>query len=410
MILVGDWAPEQHPVELNTSFSGLFLGNLEAPILESGCQYAPSLKAGPNLSTLYLPQTGLEFAFSLANNHIMDYADSGLSTTIQALHQRGMKFGGAGDDIHAARQPLILDDGGISVGVICCCEAQFGVARAKSPGVAAYGPWVYRAIRALREEGLRVIVSVHLGVEDSPWPYPHQQELYRSYIDAGATVVHGHHAHVPQGYEEYGNGLILYGAGNFAVNPEKWHTYPNGLWSLGVEIDMSTERVSWRLLPFEVRHHPGVNGIRIEESNTIERNAHLDYLGKCTLPLSDVQLLNSFWHEVALRVYHHHAAGYMRFTESPPIAATRPVGRRIGLRRGLAMVRQALLNRLPAPTPPLQVTQYDYLLWHVMIACESHRQVLATALGILGGEIVDLRTSETKELADVMMPWSVDTP
>jgi len=49
---------------------------------------------------------------------------------------------------------------------------------------------------------------------------------------------------------------------------------------------------------------------------------------------------------------------------------------------------------------------YDYMLWYHMIACESHRQMLATALGLLGGEIKDLRTEETRILADEMMPWS----
>ena len=31
----------------------------------------------------------------------------------------------------------------------------------------------------------------------------------------------------------------------------------------------------------------------------------------------------------------------------------------------------------------------------------------ATALGILSGEIEDLRTKQTSKLADKMMPWSV---
>ena len=52
-------------------------------------------------------------------------------------------------------------------------------------------------------------------------------------------------------------------------------------------------------------------------------------------------------------------------------------------------------------------SQWDYLLWHHMFSCESHRDSLATALGILGGELEDMRTEQTRYLADKMMPWSV---
>lgn len=48
-------------------------------------------------------------------------------------------------------------------------------------------------------------------------------------------------------------------------------------------------------------------------------------------------------------------------------------------------------------------TKEDYLLWHHVFACESHRQMMSTALGILGGEIEDIRTEETKRLVNEMM-------
>ena len=38
----------------------------------------------------------------------------------------------------------------------------------------------------------------------------------RAAIDAGARLVIGHHAHILQGVEFYGTGVIVYGLGNFA--------------------------------------------------------------------------------------------------------------------------------------------------------------------------------------------------
>lgn len=45
---------------------------------------------------------------------------------------------------------------------------------------------------------------------------------------------------------------------------------------------------------------------------------------------------------------------------------------------------------------------------HPLFACESHRDSIATALGVLSGELEDMRTDETRALADEMMSWSMD--
>ena len=41
-----------------------------------------------------------------------------------------------------------------------------------------------------------------------------------------------------------------------------------------------------------------------------------------------------------------------------------------------------------------------------MFACDSHRDSITTALGLLSGELQDIRTLESKEIVDKMMPWS----
>ena len=42
-------------------------------------------------------------------------------------------------------------------------------------------------------------------------------EFAHAVIDAGADIVHGHHSHIPQGYERYNGGFICYGLGNLLV-------------------------------------------------------------------------------------------------------------------------------------------------------------------------------------------------
>jgi len=395
MKVVGDWAPGTKYIEV-TIRGDLVLANLEGPVLPNSHPFIAAPKAGPSIYSCELPSDTANCIFSLANNHTMDYGLPGFEATLTSLNQRNIKFCGAGKNIQEARLPLIVQNNDVTIGIISCCEAQFGVATRSTAGVAEFGPWIYRAIGDLSETVDAVIVSVHAGVEDSPWQSPYIRDLYRSFVDAGATVVHGHHAHIPQGYEKYRNGVIFYGMGNFAVDPDKWKNYPNGMWSLGADIDFSSPSLQWRPITYEIRHKPGSDRILIEESSREGFEHHTRYLEICNHPLSDEVLFNALWQEVALRAYYACGGKYMNF-----IGSSDP-GRFGSIKEGLSKIRKAVIMRNANTHPDTQ----RLLLYYVMIACESHRQMLITALGVLSGEIADLRTNETCRLADEMMPWS----
>lgn len=396
MILVGDYAPGNKLV-VETLEGEIVLCNLEVPVLPHHHSLPTRPKAGPNLFSERLPVGKSQFVFTLANNHIMDYGLQGLLSTKALLMNYGIKFCGAGVNVIEARKPLILMENKVRIGIISCCEAQFGVARDNQPGVAEIGPWLYRQISELINIVDKVIVSVHAAIEDSPWPSPFIREFYHSLIDVGVDVVHGHHSHVPQGYESYRNGVILYGMGNFAVDPEKWEDYPNGLWSLGLRLDFSDKPLVLSPFTLEIKHKPGSDKISIVESNLEEQLNHKHYLDLCNLPFTNTEILESLWHEVALRSYYHYGANYMGFTL--PLNDDRW----IQFIKGLSCFKKAIVNKRPLYSYP---KKNNYLLWYHMISCESHRQMLVTALGILSGEIIDLRTIETGRMADEMMPWS----
>lgn len=394
MLIVGDWVPGKKSVDLALNSSSI-LSNLEGPIFSSDHVFLPMQKVGPSLFSNSLPKKECPFIFSLANNHFMDYGISGLEHSVTILDQKGFKFCGAGRDVFDARSPILVEEDNIKIGIIACCETQFGVARNNQAGVAEFGPWVYQTIRNLCKTVDAVIVSVHASVEDSPWPSPYIRELCKSFIDAGAKVVHGHHSHVPQGYERYCDGVIFFGMGNFAVDPDKWHDYPNGLWSLAAEIDLSIKPLRVRPFTLEIRHLSGSDKVLIEESSDEEFESHRQYLEICNLPLADDSLFESLWQEVSLRIYHRYGANYMNFYN--PLHNS---GRCIQTRTGLSMIKRALLSKF---TPSYRPSKHNYLVWYHMIACESHRQMLTTALGILGGEIEDMRTEKSQQLVDQMI-------
>ena len=63
-----------------------------------------------------------------------------------------------------------------------------------------------------------IVVSMHAGVEYARAPHPRQMEFARAAIDAGASVVAGHHPHVTQPWEHRGSGLIFYSLGNLVFD------------------------------------------------------------------------------------------------------------------------------------------------------------------------------------------------
>ena len=63
-----------------------------------------------------------------------------------------------------------------------------------------------------------IIVSMHAGVEYSPKSNAQQVAFARAAIDAGASVVVGHHPHVTQPWERYGQGVIFYSLGNLVFD------------------------------------------------------------------------------------------------------------------------------------------------------------------------------------------------
>jgi len=58
-------------------------------------------------------------------------------------------------------------------------------------------------------------VLCHWGYEYEQFPLPAHRRLAHALIDAGATVVIGHHPHVIQGIEYYKGKMIAYSLGNF---------------------------------------------------------------------------------------------------------------------------------------------------------------------------------------------------
>jgi len=163
---------------------------------------------------------------TLANNHALDYGPEALLDTLDHLASAGIAAVGAGPALDEARRPVILDAAGLRVAVVGATDhpADFAAGPAR-PGVAyadlAAGvpEWLLAAVRDAAAHADAVLVTPHWGPNMTRAPVPHVRRAAAALVEAGATLVAGHSAHLPHGV----GGRVLYDLGDFlddyAVDP-----------------------------------------------------------------------------------------------------------------------------------------------------------------------------------------------
>ncbi|HXG48223.1 MAG TPA: CapA family protein [Methylomirabilota bacterium] len=200
--------------------------NLEGPIGRAG---TPRAGRGAVLwneeSVLELLDRCRPCVVSLANNHTMDFGEPGLERTLRLLSKHGIDAVGAGADAAAANAGRRVQMKGSWVTFFSWTTDEPAVgsvlARAAEAGCGSFLD-LERAeaqVRAARAAGDFVCVLLHWGREFFEYPSPEQRHVARRLVGAGAGLIVGHHAHVLQGVERHGTGLILYGVGNFFAPP-----------------------------------------------------------------------------------------------------------------------------------------------------------------------------------------------
>lgn len=206
--------------------SNLVIGNLESPLVSCG-DPAPgkcTLHGDPGWAEL-MKDAGITLV-GLANNHMMDYGDAGLFSTMRALDSVGINYVGAGGDIEGACAPLFLDIKEKRLAFLARTSVIVtspSYAGAKQAGVALLDiEETKQKLKMCKNQSDIVILLVHWGLENYSYPSPNQRQMAEELIDAGADVILGHHPHVLQGMEQISNGMVAYSLGNFLFDEFEW--------------------------------------------------------------------------------------------------------------------------------------------------------------------------------------------
>lgn len=208
----------------------------------------------------------------LANNHVLDWGYAGLEETLESLDKAKLKTVGAGHDLEQAHAPVIFtmaEKGRVIVFALASDSSgvpSAWAARHNRAGVNFIDEfssesvrWIASQVRALKQPGDIVVLSIHWG---SNWGYAvpdEQQEFAHRLIDeAGVDVIHGHSSHHPRPIEVYRSKLILYGCGDFINDYEGIGGYEVFRGDLSLmyfpDIDAADGHLtSLQMVPFQMR-------------------------------------------------------------------------------------------------------------------------------------------------------------
>ncbi|MCT8973697.1 CapA family protein [Microbaculum marinisediminis] len=169
----------------------------------------------------------------LANNHVLDFETEGLLETLSLLDSAGIPHAGAGRTRDEAERAAFVDVKGLRVALFAATDNEPDFAATdEAPGTKHVDPYrdepvwpTPRDIEAARSDGADLVVaSLHLGPNMVLQPSPPLRGYKQRLCESGVDIVHGHSAHVFQGVERRGNGLILHDTGDYlddyAVDPQ----------------------------------------------------------------------------------------------------------------------------------------------------------------------------------------------
>lgn len=223
-------------------------------------------------------------AVCLANNHIMDFGEDGLRDTMRELDRMGIPYFGAGD-FDDCNNPLVLDVGGVSVGLLgyVCPTTHPIFAAADKPGVVPPDiDRISRDVARARVAGASaIVVSIHWGDEEVSYPKLEDIRLARDISRLGVDLLIGHHAHCRQPWGELGEMKVFFGIGN-ALFPDFSYEFSPGVEAWGkqrrwnrtsqlVEFDPRAGKVHSRMMyqgpsTWQIAQSVRLEKIRIDEA------------------------------------------------------------------------------------------------------------------------------------------------
>jgi len=255
--------------------SDLNIINLEAPVTQSISKISktgPNIKSEKNSALNVLKILKVDLV-TLANNHILDYGESGVKDTLHFCEEYNIGTVGAGMNLEDAAKTFFVNSDEGKIAIVNFAENEWTSAtktRAGSNPICLEDN--YKQIIEAKQNADFVITIVHGGHEHYQYPSPATQKRYRFYAEIGSDAVIAHHTHCIGGVEMYKETPICYSLGNFLFPKDKqmkesWYT------GLIASLEIKKEKpVQVKLLPVELNKNTNqLNLLQGNKKESIEK-------------------------------------------------------------------------------------------------------------------------------------------
>lgn len=211
-----------HEVGFHLRGADLVFGNLETVLADADETTLESAEMrGREADAAGLSWLGFN-VMSVANNHIMQYGTKAFEKTIKALERN--RIAPVGLATEAGSNVRLLELKGIRVAMISFSLRPEKYWKGEPLYARDDGDRVVEQVARLKHDADVIVVSLHWGEEYINHCSLEQVSVAHRVIDAGASLILGHHPHVLQGVEEYHGAFIFYSLGNFIF--DRWQRNP----------------------------------------------------------------------------------------------------------------------------------------------------------------------------------------
>jgi poly-gamma-glutamate capsule biosynthesis protein CapA/YwtB (metallophosphatase superfamily) len=211
------------PIARTLGEADLAVANLETAVTNTGAAAAKQFVFRTPANAFAALRGGSIDVVSMANNHGMDYGESGLRDSLAAARRYRFPVIGIGLDGKRAYAPYRRTVKGQRIALLAATQVlddhliSTWTAGPGKPGLASAKdvPRLKQEVRRARRTSDTVVVYLHWGFELERCPTTDQRTLARQLVAAGADIVVGGHAHRLLGAGRLGKALVGYGLGNF---------------------------------------------------------------------------------------------------------------------------------------------------------------------------------------------------
>ncbi len=168
-----------------------------------------------------LHELGTDLA-SLGNNHVYDYGEEGLLSTLETLRGAGIPYVGAGENLDEAEKIVYFVINGKKIAIVSATEIERSTNFTKEATEHSAGvlkmlhPEKYLSVIEEADRTSDYVIAIaHWGTEGQVYFDAEETDYASQLVEAGADAVIGGHPHRMQGASFINGAPVAYSLGNF---------------------------------------------------------------------------------------------------------------------------------------------------------------------------------------------------